>query len=80
MVGDSRTSNKFETLEAPITNHTKQLETQAHLHTTLNKSRDERTVTNRLTVALYSGTSSAETVDQLRYDTSISLRDGHFLK
>ena len=46
MVGDSEASNKFETLEAPVTNRTKSLETQAHLHTTLNKSRDERTVVN----------------------------------
>ena len=52
MVGDSEASNKFETLEAPVTNRTKSLETQAHLHTTLNKSRDERTVVNRLEKAL----------------------------
>ena len=52
MVGDSEVSNKFEALEAPVTNRTKSLETQAHLHTTLNKPRDEITVVNRLEKAL----------------------------
>ena len=65
MVGDSATSNKFETIEAPVTNRTKSLETQAHLHTTLNKSRDERTVTTTPSDTTCNGRGSLETVNGL---------------
>jgi len=65
MVGDSATSNKFETIEAPVTNRIKSLETQAHLHTTLNKSRDERTVTTTPSDTTCNGRGSLETVNGL---------------
>jgi len=65
MAGDSATSNKFETIEAPVTNRTKSLETQAHLHTTLNKSRDERTVTSTPSDTTCNGRGSLETVNGL---------------